>query len=274
MRFGRYMRWCAECQRGVVERENCLPFIAPTFHHRWVIPLRDIINNFHGTLGWFIQFESISVSKCGTHDVLHQSIQKVKNQTPGMFAFIPESSVQHKQWMRCLLQRNLPPANFPPWLERASPLALGAPLHVLLLPPPLCRKDVVVPAEICARVALHVTLCAQYFQLQPHHVLAVMSTQNHEFTAFVRNMAAAPRARRRASCASQHSQTNGTVDGVFGMWWVSSAGVITSLSSMKSTPRCWIVYKQSKALQRWKRLALPQHCHHALWPSPVWKRWL
>ncbi len=52
----------------------------------------------------------------------------------------------------------------------------------------------------------------------------------------VRRSAAPSPIRRSASPRSRQPQTNGTLNASLSTWWDSSAGVRTSLSSMKSTP--------------------------------------
>ena len=62
----------------------------------------------------------------------------------------------------------------------------------------------------------------------------------------VRIIAAPSEMRRSASPRSVAPQTNGTVKACLSMWWASSAGVSTSLSSMKSTSRACRIWASTK----------------------------
>src|SRR5690606_33067415 len=61
-----------------------------------------------------------------------------------------------------------------------------------------------------------------------------------------RIMAAPSPMRRRASPRSRAPHTKGTRNGCLSMWYRSSAGVSTSLSSMKSTPRAGRIWASTK----------------------------
>jgi hypothetical protein len=63
---------------------------------------------------------------------------------------------------------------------------------------------------------------------------------------FVRIIAAPSPIRRSASPRSVAPHTNGIVKGRLSMWWASSAGVRTSLSSMKSISSAWRIWASTK----------------------------
>ncbi len=63
----------------------------------------------------------------------------------------------------------------------------------------------------------------------------------------VRRSAAPSPIRRSASPRSRQPQTNGTLKASLSTWWDSSAGVRTSLSSMKSTPSA----SRTRASAKW-----------------------
>ena len=67
---------------------------------------------------------------------------------------------------------------------------------------------------------------------------------------FERIMAAPSEIRRSASPRFVAPQTKGTAKPHLSMWYSSSAGVSTSDSSMKSTPRLWSTWASAKCPMR------------------------